>query len=210
MDIWTLLGTAPTAFNDMVAINCQSTGGNMNGGGNGGNGNGTVSNHQSLQPIDSTSPNLAMSPISTMGMSPVGLNPCSPMGMSPMGPHHHGYATPVTPSSTHSAHPHSGGLSPMNDVKTLCYGRGGYDSAKDVEQSPIYYSGHSSMHHQYYPQSHHQVMASGHHHHHHHHHHQQGMPAECENSRDEQLHHSQTPTSTMCDIDMLGRVHAYA
>lgn len=79
---------------------------------------------QSLQSIDSDSPNLAMSPLSTMGMSPVGMNPCSPMGMSPMTPHHHGYAAPVTPSSVHPTHPHNGGLSPMNDVKALCYSRG--------------------------------------------------------------------------------------
>lgn len=51
------------------------------------------------------------------------------MGMSPMGPHH-GYATPVTPASVHTAHPHNGGLSPMNDVKTLCYGRSVYDTGK--------------------------------------------------------------------------------
>lgn len=96
--------------------------------------NGNVTNgsstgsHPSHQTLESSSPNLALSPISTMGMSPVGMNPCSPMGMSPMGPHHHGYAAPVTPSSVHSAHPHNGGLSPMNDVKALCYGRSVYES----------------------------------------------------------------------------------
>ena len=115
----------------MVPLNCQGNGnGNLNGGvSNGGAG------HQSLQPIESGSPNLAMSPLSTMGMSPVGMNPCSPMGMSPMGPHHHGgYTVPVTPSSVHSAHPHNGGLSPMNDVKTLCYSRGIYDTGKQQNE----------------------------------------------------------------------------
>lgn len=109
----------------MLPLNCQGTT------------NSTISSSvsnggsiQSLQSIDSDSPNLAMSPLSTMGMSPV-MNPCSPMGMSPMGPHH-GYATSVTPASVHSvtAHPHNGGLSPMNDVKTLCYGRSVYDTGK--------------------------------------------------------------------------------
>jgi len=108
----------------MLPLNCQGTT------------NSTISSSvsnggsiQSLQSIDSDSPNLAMSPLSTMGMSPVTMNPCSPMGMSPMGPHH-GYATPVTPASVHTSHPHNGGLSPMNDVKTLCYGRGVYDTGK--------------------------------------------------------------------------------
>lgn len=108
----------------MLPLNCQSAT------------NSTISSSvsnggsiQSLQSIDSDSPNLAMSPLSTMGMSPVAMNPCSPMGMSPMGPHH-GYATPVTPSSVHTAHPHNGGLSPMNDVKALCYGRSVYDTGK--------------------------------------------------------------------------------
>ncbi|XP_012282157.1 homeobox protein SIX2 [Orussus abietinus] len=159
----------PQTRQEMLSLTCQSSSnGNENGpGSNGGS-------HQSLQTLDSGSPNLTMSPLSTMGMSPVTMNPCSPMGMSPMGPHHHGYPTPVTPSSMHTTHPHNGGLSPMNDVKTLCYGRGVYDSGKDVEQSPVYYSSHSSMHHQYYQQSHHQMMSGSHHHHHHH---QQGMSA---------------------------------
>ncbi|XP_015599677.1 homeobox protein SIX2 [Cephus cinctus] len=161
----------PQTRSDMLPLNCQGTG-------NGNSVNGTVGSshagHQSLQSIDSGSPNLAMSPLSTMAMSPVGMNPCSPMGMSPMGPHHHGYATPVTPSSVHTAHPHNGGLSPMNDVKALCYGRGVYESGKDVEQSSVYYSSHSGMHHQYYQPTHHQMMTGSHHHHHHHH--QQGMP----------------------------------
>ena len=109
----------------MMPLNCQSTvNGNMNGSVNSSTG------HQSMQNLDSGSPNLAMSPLSTMGMSPVGMNPCSPMVMSPMGPHHHGYATPVTPSPVHSSHPHNGGLSPMNDVKALCYGRAVYDGGK--------------------------------------------------------------------------------
>lgn len=105
----------------MLPLNCQSTT------------NSTISSSvsnggsiQSLQSIDSDSPNLAMSPLSTMGMSPVTMNPCSPMGMSPMP--HHTYPTPVTPSSVHTAHPHNGGLSPMNDVKALCYGRSVYDT----------------------------------------------------------------------------------
>lgn len=107
---------------DMVSINCQSNNGIVTNGSSGGS-------HQTHQILESTSPSLAMSPISTMGMSPVGMNPCSPMGMSPMGPHHHGYAAPATPSSIHSSHGgHNGGLSPMNDVKALCYGRGVYDS----------------------------------------------------------------------------------
>ncbi|XP_015178319.1 PREDICTED: homeobox protein six1-like [Polistes dominula] len=155
---------------DMLPLNCQSTSSNTisNSVSNGGS-------MQSLQSIDSDSPNLAMSPLSTMGMSPAAMNSCSPMGMSPMAPHHHGYATPVTPSSVHTAHPHNGGLSPMNDVKALCYGRSVYESGKDMEQSSIYYPSHSSMHHQYYQQTHHQMMSSTHHHHHHHHH-QQSMP----------------------------------
>ncbi|KYM95975.1 PREDICTED: homeobox protein six1 [Cyphomyrmex costatus] len=155
----------PQTRTDMLPLNCQGTT------------NTTISNSvsnggsiQSLQSIDSDSPSLAMSPLSTMGMSPV-MNPCSPMGMSPMGPHH-GYATPVTPSSVHTSHSHNGGLSPMNDVKAL-YGRSVYDTGKDVEQSSVYYSSHSSMHHQYYQQTHHQMMSSSHHHHHH----QQSVPA---------------------------------
>lgn len=113
-------------FRDMLPLNCQSTPSNGVSGVNGSvSSSGQNSNHQSLQPLDSGSPNLAMSPLSTMGMSPAGLNPCSPMGMSPMGPHHHGYATPVTPSSVHN-----GGLSPINDVKSLCYGRSLYDTGK--------------------------------------------------------------------------------
>lgn len=117
----------------MLPLNCQGTT------------NSTISNSlsvsnggsiQSLQSIDSDSPNLAMSPLSTMGMSPVTMNPCSPMGMSPMGPHH-GYATPVTPSPVHTAHPHNGGLSPMNDVKTLCYGRGVYDTGNLLKTKNI-------------------------------------------------------------------------
>ncbi|XP_035718275.1 homeobox protein SIX2-like [Vespa mandarinia] len=157
----------PQTRSDMLPLNCQSTTNSTisNSVSNGGN-------MQSLQSIDSDSPNLAMSPLSTMGMSPAAMNPCSPMGMSPMGPHHHGYATPVTPSSVHTAHPHNGGLSPMNDVKALCYGRSVYDSGKDVEQSSVYYPSHTSMHHQYYQQTHHQMMSGSHHHHHH----QQGMP----------------------------------
>ncbi|KAL6266817.1 hypothetical protein P5V15_003647 [Pogonomyrmex californicus] len=157
----------PQTRTDMLPLNCQGTT------------NSTISSSvsnggsiQSLQSIDSDSPNLAMSPLSTMGMSPVAMNSCSPMGMSPMGSHH-SYATSVTPSSVHSAHPHNGGLSPMNDVKALCYGRGVYDTGKDVEQSSVYYSSHPSVHHQYYPQTHHQMMSSSHHHHHH----QQNVPA---------------------------------
>lgn len=156
----------PQTRTDMLPLNCQGTT------------NSTISSSvsnggsiQSLQSIDSDSPSLAMSPLSTMGMSPVTMNPCSPMGMSPMGPHH-GYATPVTPSSVHTSHSHNGGLSPMNDVKAL-YGRSVYDTGKDVEQSSVYYSSHSSMHHQYYQQTHHQMMSSSHHHHHH----QQSVPA---------------------------------
>ncbi|XP_029674966.1 homeobox protein SIX2-like isoform X2 [Formica exsecta] len=154
----------PQTRTEMLSLNCQST--------NNSTISSSVSNGgslQSLQSIDSDSPNLTMSPLSTMGMSPVAMNPCSPMGMSPMGPHH-GYATPVTPSSVHTAHPHNGGLSPMNDVKALCYGRSVYDT--DVEQSSVYYSSHSSMHHQYYQQT-HQMMSTSHHHHHH----QQSVPA---------------------------------
>lgn len=112
-------------FRDMLPLNCQSSTSNAIGS--------SVSNGgsiQSLQSIDPDSPNLAMSPLSTMGMSPVGMNPCSPMGMSPMASHHHGYTAPVTPSSVHTAHPHNGGLSPMNDVKALCYGRGVYETGK--------------------------------------------------------------------------------
>lgn len=96
--------------------------------GNGCVSNGNLTNHQALQPLDSGSPNLAMSPLSTMGMSPAALNPCSPMGMSPMGPHHHGYAAPVTPSSVHN-----GGLSPINDVKSLCYGRSLYETGESIK-----------------------------------------------------------------------------
>ncbi|CAL7946667.1 unnamed protein product [Xylocopa violacea] len=150
--------------------------------------NGGETIQSSLQSIDSNGSNLAMSPLSTMSMSPVAVNPCSPMGMSSMGPRHPRYATPVVaPSSVHaSTHGHNGGLSPINDVKALCYGRGGYETAaKDVEQTGggggVYYPSHSSVHHQYYQQTHHhQMMSSAHHHHHHHyqhHHHQQGMPA---------------------------------
>ncbi|XP_066586496.1 homeobox protein SIX2 isoform X2 [Prorops nasuta] len=157
----------PQTRSEMIPLNCLSSSNAVM--------NGSVSNGsnsvQSLQSIESSSPNLAISPLSTMGMSPVGMNPCSPMGMSPMGAHHHGYATSVTPSSVHSTHSHNGGLSPMNDVKTLCYGRGVYDN--DVDQSSVYYSSHSGMHHQYYQQTHHQMMTT----HHHHHHHQQGMPS---------------------------------
>ncbi|XP_076635845.1 homeobox protein six4 [Colletes latitarsis] len=156
----------PQTRTDMLPLNCQ--GGAANAMSNSVSNGGSI---QSLQSIDSDSPNLAMSPLSTMGMSPVGMNPCSPIGMSPMGPHHHGYAAPVTPSSVH---PHNGGLSPMNDVKALCYGRGVYETGKDAEQSSVYYSTHSPMHHQYYQQTHHQMMTSAHHHHHHH---QQTMPA---------------------------------
>lgn len=107
---------------DMM-LNCQSA--------NNGNMNGSVSSstgHQSLQNLDSIGTNLAISPISAMGMSPVGMNSCSPIVMSPMGSHHHGYATPVTPSPVHSTHHHNGGLSPINDVKTHFYGR--YDGGK--------------------------------------------------------------------------------
>lgn len=100
---------------------------------------GSVNSNQPLQAIDSGSPNLAMSPLSsTMGMSPVGIgqqklvgiSACSPMGISPMGPQHHGYATPVSSSAIHTSHPHNGALSPMNDVKSLCYARGVYDNGK--------------------------------------------------------------------------------
>ncbi|XP_012264792.1 homeobox protein SIX2 [Athalia rosae] len=164
----------PQSRSEMLPLSCQNTGSNgisVNGSlGNGHSGLGSSAgqggtNHQSgLQSLhqDSGSPNLAISPLSTMGMSPAALNPCSPMGMSPMGPHHHGYATPVTPSSVHN-----GGLSPINDVKSLCYGRGlQYDSGKDLEQSPVYYSSHSTMqHHHYYQQSHHHQMMGGPHHH---------------------------------------------
>ncbi|XP_076245179.1 homeobox protein six4 [Calliopsis andreniformis] len=158
----------PQTRTDMLPLNCQSSASNaisssMTNGGS----------IQSLQSIDSDSPNLAISPLSSVGMSPAAMNPCSPMGMSPMTPHHHGYAAPVTPSSVHTTHPHNGGLSPMNDVKTLCYGRGVYETGKEIEQTSVYYSSHSSMHHQYYQQTHHQMMPSSHHHHHH----QQGMPA---------------------------------
>ncbi|XP_076178072.1 homeobox protein six4 [Ptiloglossa arizonensis] len=159
----------PQTRTDMLPLNCQS--GTSNAISNSVSNGGSI---QSLQSIDSDSPNLAMSPLSTMGMSPVGMNPCSPMGMSPMAPHHHGYAAPVTPSTVHTTHPHNGGLSPMNDVKALCYGRGVYETGKDAEQNPVYYSSHSSMHHQYYQQTHHQMMSTAHHHHHHH---QQSMPA---------------------------------
>lgn len=107
----------------MLSINCQGNNGTGLNGSSGGS-------HQTHQTLESSSPSLAMSPISTMGLSPVGINPCSPMGMSPMGPHHHGYAAPATPSSVHSSHGHNGGLSPMNDVKALCYGRSVYDSGK--------------------------------------------------------------------------------
>lgn len=156
----------PQTRTDMMPLNCQN-GSNVI--------SGPVSNGgsiQSLQSIDSDNSNLAMSPLSTMGMSPVGVNPCSPMGMSPMAPRHPGYAPPVTPSSVHTAHPHNGALSPMNDVKALCYGRGVYDTGKDVDQSSVYYSSHSGMHHQYYQQTHHQMMSSAHHYQHH----QQSMP----------------------------------
>ncbi|XP_053987039.1 homeobox protein six1a-like [Hylaeus anthracinus] len=165
----------PQTRTDMMPLNCQSSTSNaMNNSVGNSVSNGGIQSIQSLLSIDSDSPNLATSPLSTMGMSPVGMNPCSPMGMSPMAPHHHGYAAPVTPSSVHTAHPHNGGLSPMNDVKTLCYGRGVYETGKDAEQSSVYYSSHSSMHHQYYQQTHHQMMSTAHHHHHHH---QQTMPA---------------------------------
>lgn len=102
----------------MLSLNCQSA--NNSTIGNSMSNSGSM---QSLQSIDSDSPNLAMSPLSTMGMSPVA---CSPMGMSPMGPHH-GYATPVTPSPVHTTHPHNGGLSPKNDLKALYYGPIVYD-----------------------------------------------------------------------------------
>lgn len=117
----------------MLPLNCQGTTNSTI--------NSSVSNGgsiQSLQSIDSDSPNLAMSPLSTIGMSPVAMNPCSPMGMSPMGPHH-GYATPVTPSSVHTAHPHNGGLSPMNDVKALCYGRSVYDTGMCIERFRFFF-----------------------------------------------------------------------
>ncbi|XP_046738301.1 homeobox protein six1-like [Diprion similis] len=156
----------PQARTDMLPLNCQSAPPNGVQSVNGSVSSNGGGNHQALQPLDSGSPSLAMSPLSTMGMSPAALNPCSPMGMSPMGPHHHGYAAPVTPSSVHN-----GGLSPINDVKSLCYGRSLYDTGKDLEQSSVYYSSHSSMHHQYYhqPSHHHQMMAGPHHH-------QQSMP----------------------------------
>lgn len=112
-------------FRDMLPLNCQNNAGNVIGS--------SVSNGesiQSLQNIDSNGTNLAMSPLSTMSMSPIAVNPCSPMGMSPMAPRHPRYATPVVPSSVHTTHPHSGGLSPMNDVKTLCYGRGVCETGK--------------------------------------------------------------------------------
>lgn len=179
---------------DMLPLNCQNNPGNVIGN--------SVSNGesiQSLQSIDSNGTNLAMSPLSTMSMSPVAVNPCSPMGISPMAPRHPRYATPVAPSSVHTTHPHSGGLSPMNDVKALCYGRGVCEtgesssppfrtrvsatsfsfstmfldvSGKDAEQTSVYYSSHSSMHHQYYQQTHHQMMSTAHHYQHH----QQSMP----------------------------------
>ncbi|CAK9805578.1 Homeobox protein SIX4 [Anthophora quadrimaculata] len=159
----------PQTRTDMLPLNCQSTGNNVIGG--------TVSNGgsiQSLQSMDSDGSNLAMSPLSTMGMSPVAVNPCSPMGISSMASRHPGYAAPVTPCSAHTTtHPHNGGLSPINDVKALCYGRGVYETGKDAEQSSVYYSSHSSMHHQYYQQTHHQMMSTTHHYQHH----QQSMPA---------------------------------
>ncbi|XP_068974512.1 homeobox protein SIX6-like [Bombus flavifrons] len=157
----------PQTRTDMLPLNCQNNAGNVIGS--------SVSNGesiQSLQSIDSNGTNLAMSPLSTMSMSPVAVNPCSPMGMSPMAPRHPRYATPMVSSSVHTTHPHSGGLSPMNDVKALCYGRGICETGKDAEQSSVYYSSHSSMHHQYYQQTHHQMMSSAHHYQHH----QQGMP----------------------------------
>lgn len=112
-------------FRDMLPLNCQNNAGNVIGS--------SVSNGesiQSLQSIDSNGTNLAMSPLSTMSMSPVAVNPCSPMGMSPMAPRHPRYATPMVSSSVHTTHPHSGGLSPMNDVKALCYGRGICETGK--------------------------------------------------------------------------------
>ncbi|XP_017876057.1 homeobox protein SIX2-like [Ceratina calcarata] len=154
----------PQTRTDMLPLNCQSSANNVIGG--------SVSNGDSLQlqSIDSNGSNLAMSPLSTMSMSPVAVNPCSPMGMSSMPPRHPRYGTPVTPS--HTTHPHNGGLSPMNDVKALCYGRSSYETAKDADQSTVYYPNHSSMHHQYYQQTHHQMMST-----HHYQHHQQGMPS---------------------------------
>lgn len=116
----------------MLPLSCQNSAGNVIGG--------AVSNGgsiQSLQSIDSDGSNLAMSPLSTMGMSPVAVNPCSPMGMSTMGPRHPGYAPSVTPSTVHTAHPHSGGLSPMNDVKALCYGRGVYETGEYLSIATI-------------------------------------------------------------------------
>lgn len=109
----------------MLPLNCQNNASNVI--------TGSVRNGesiQSLQSIDSNGTNLAMSPLSTMSMSPVAVNPCSPMGMSPMASRHPRYATPVAPSSVHTTHPHSGSLSPMNDVKALCYGRGVCETGK--------------------------------------------------------------------------------
>ncbi|XP_076750906.1 homeobox protein six4 [Xylocopa sonorina] len=164
----------PQTRTDMpLPLNCQSSGSGASNAiaGTVGNAGDTI---QSLQSIDSNGSNLAMSPLSTMSMSPVAVNPCSPMGIGPMGPRQPRYATPVTPSSGLNG----AGLSPMNDAKALCYGRGGYDTAKDVEQTAVYYPSHSSVHHQYYQQTHHQMMSTAHHHHHHHYqHHQQSMPA---------------------------------
>ena len=97
----------------MLPLNCQNNASNVI--------TGSVSNGESI---------LAMSPLSTMSMSPVAVNPCSPMGMSPMTSRHPRYATPVAPSSVHTTHPHSGSLSPMNDVKALCYGRGVCETGK--------------------------------------------------------------------------------
>ena len=219
----------------MLPLNCQNNAGNVIGS--------SVSNGesiQSLQSIDSNGTNLAMSPLSTMSMSPIAVNPCSPMGMSPMAPRHPRYATPVVPSTVHTTHPHSGGLSPMNDVKTLCYGRGVCETGKsftpcsslsidryrslsivtlvpgkDTEQTSVYYSSHSSMHHQYYQQTHHQMMSSAHHYQHH----QQGMPTGYEITLPPPQH-STWPTDYGNDRndaahpgqidDVFSRVHAFA
>lgn len=120
-------------FRDMLPLNCQNNASNVI--------TGSVTNGesiQSLQSIDSNGTNLAMSPLSTMSMSPVAVNPCSPMGMSPMASRHPRYATPVAPSSVHTTHPHSGSLSPMNDVKALCYGRGVCETGKSFYLSHSY------------------------------------------------------------------------
>ncbi|XP_058788787.1 homeobox protein six1-like [Phymastichus coffea] len=122
---------------------------------------------QSLQALDSGYASLTMSPVSSVGMSPIA---AAAAAAAAAAPHHQGYASPVvTPSPVHTTH------NPIAaaDVKPHCvYARDIYDR-KEMDQSPVYYSTHSNItHHQYYQPSHHhhhQMMASSHHHHHHHH-----------------------------------------